>query len=172
MPWSVPCCGSTTTFDRLPTDRRELDTLPLHVAMHADIQWRRRIWRRFLAKAEIDISRCKFGEKELMLNLMHPGDDKKDETDWENALHKIQDAWIPWPPAPTPDYVPPMVTGFWMVPWKALPRHGHEDPYEPYFVDITEYPPELCVAQPGIQLDIGDFRGPVSEWQHPAWRNG
>ena len=144
MPWPVPCRGSTTSFDRLPIDPRELDTA--HVAVDSELRYRRRYWRRFLTKAEIDSSQCQF-ETEVMLNLRPPGGNGKDRTDWEYALLELQYACQPGPSQlePTPDSVPPVVTGFCMVPWKALQR-GHGD--QPSYVDIREYPPQLCPAHP------------------------
>jgi hypothetical protein len=154
MPYSVPCCGNTTAFDRLPADLRAIDELervyvrPRSWPSKYGVGYVKREWEKFLDAIEMDHSRRNY-EEHLMLDLEYGHWDNQTLVDREDCLKFIQGGYRKfWESGlEVTGNLPPSVNGFWMVPMEALQED--EDGEKPDWVDIRDCPPELCVAHRG-----------------------
>ncbi|KAH7183320.1 uncharacterized protein B0J16DRAFT_322059 [Fusarium flagelliforme] len=147
MPYSVPCSGGVSTFDRLPTDPRAIGNLErVQINDRYGLSDTMRRWQGMLDTAEINESQCNF-EKSLMLTLDCGYSDKETREDcleWIHGFRGHRLASTLEPAVPTPEYVPPFVNGFWMGPLEAFQESEEGGEYG--YVDMGDYAPELCVA--------------------------
>lgn len=109
--------------------------------------YRKREWEKFLDAIKMDQSRRNY-EEHLILDLPYQWSDDT-LVPREHCLDFIHGAYENlWESGlEVTGNLPPSVDGFWVVPMEAFQED--EDGEIPDWVDIRDYPPELCVAHRG-----------------------